>query len=95
MRRSIRAARSTGCETRRAARLGARRGLAAIRRLGARWRTSRCRAASTAPIDLFRQRARVERGDTTIDSLQHEVDSLTTLKRRIETDPAAAGADRA
>ena len=38
--------------------------------------------------DLFRQRQRERMLSQAIDSLQRDVDSLTTLKRLIETDPA-------
>jgi cell division protein FtsB len=38
--------------------------------------------------DLFRQRNRERTLTRAIDSLQHDVDSLRTLKRLIETDPA-------
>jgi len=38
--------------------------------------------------DLFRQRQREQRLTQAIDSLQHDVDSLKSLKRLIETDPA-------
>ena len=38
--------------------------------------------------DLLRQRARKRTLSTTIDSLQHIVDSLKRYKRRVETDPA-------
>jgi cell division protein FtsB len=38
--------------------------------------------------DLMRQRARKRALATTIDSLQHVVDSLKRYKRRVETDPA-------
>jgi len=38
--------------------------------------------------DLLRQRARKRTLSTTIDSLQHIVDSLRRYKRRVETDPA-------
>ncbi|MCC6928458.1 MAG: hypothetical protein IT359_05630 [Gemmatimonadaceae bacterium] len=38
--------------------------------------------------DLFRQRSREAILRHTIDSLQHDVDSLTALKKRIATDPA-------
>ncbi|MFN8667783.1 MAG: septum formation initiator family protein [Gemmatimonadaceae bacterium] len=38
--------------------------------------------------DLFRQRNREAILRQTIDSLQHDVDSLTSLKKRIATDPA-------
>jgi hypothetical protein len=37
--------------------------------------------------DLFRQRSRDAVLRRTIDSLQHDVDSLTRLKRRLATDP--------
>ena len=39
-------------------------------------------------IDLFRQRQREQRLTSMIDTLKHDVDSLKTLKRLIETDPA-------
>ena len=38
--------------------------------------------------DLFRQRTKEAALKRTIDSLQHDVDSLTRLKRRLATDPA-------
>jgi cell division protein FtsB len=38
--------------------------------------------------DLMRQRARKRTLVSTIDSLQHVVDSLKRYKRRVETDPA-------
>ncbi len=38
--------------------------------------------------DLFRQRTRESILRRTIDSLQHDVDSLTSLKKRIATDPS-------
>lgn len=38
--------------------------------------------------DLLRQRARKRSLSSTIDSLQHVVDSLKRYKRRVETDPA-------
>ena len=38
--------------------------------------------------DLYRQRQRERMLSRAADSLQHEVDSLRTLKRLIETDPA-------
>ena len=37
---------------------------------------------------LFRQRATEQALRESIDSLRHEVDSLTTLRRRIATDPS-------
>ena len=37
--------------------------------------------------DLYRQRARRRTLMAEIDSLQSEVDSLTTLRKRLETDP--------
>ncbi len=37
---------------------------------------------------LFRQRATEQALRSAIDSLRHEVDSLTALRRRIATDPA-------
>ena len=37
--------------------------------------------------DLFRQRSREAALRHTVDSLQHDVDSLTRLKRRIASDP--------
>jgi len=39
-------------------------------------------------IDLFRQGQRERRMTSMIDTLKHDVDSLKTLKRLIETDPA-------
>ena len=39
-------------------------------------------------IDLFRQRQREHMLASMIDTLKHDVDSLQTLKRLIETDPA-------
>ena len=39
-------------------------------------------------IDLFRQGQRERRLTSMIDTLKHDVDSLKTLKRLIETDPA-------
>ena len=39
-------------------------------------------------IDLFRQRQREHMLTSMIDTLKHDVDSLKTLKRLIETDPA-------
>jgi cell division protein FtsB len=38
--------------------------------------------------DLMRQKARKRALSSTIDSLQHIVDSLKRYKRRVETDPA-------
>ena len=38
--------------------------------------------------DLYRQRARRRGLMASIDSLQHEVDSLGTLRKRLESDPA-------
>ncbi|HEX4932106.1 MAG TPA: septum formation initiator family protein [Gemmatimonadaceae bacterium] len=38
--------------------------------------------------DLFRQRRREAALRRTVDSLEHDVDSLKALKRRIATDPA-------
>jgi cell division protein FtsB len=38
--------------------------------------------------DLMRQRTRKRALSSTIDSLQHVVDSLKRYKRRVETDPA-------
>ena len=38
--------------------------------------------------DLFRQQRMQEAMRHTIDSLQHDVDSLTRLKRRLTSDPA-------
>lgn len=38
--------------------------------------------------DLFRQRARKQRLEVSVDSLQRQVDSLKLFKRAIETDPA-------
>ena len=38
--------------------------------------------------DLYRQRQRERMLSGAVDSLQHDVDSLRTLKRLIETDPA-------
>ena len=38
--------------------------------------------------DLFRQRARERTLTQAVDSLQRDVDSLTRLKRLLETDPA-------
>ncbi len=38
--------------------------------------------------DLFRQRDRKEKMQVSLDSLQHQVDSLKALKKAIETDPA-------
>jgi cell division protein FtsB len=38
--------------------------------------------------DLVRQRARRQRVQAAVDSLQHEVDSLSALKRAVATDPA-------
>jgi len=39
-------------------------------------------------IDLFRQRGRERMLTAMIDTLKHDVDSLKTLKRLIDTDPA-------
>ena len=39
-------------------------------------------------IDLFRQRQREQMLTSMIDTLKRDVDSLKTLKRLIETDPA-------
>jgi len=39
-------------------------------------------------FDLFRQKQRERMLVQAIDSVQHDVDSLKALKRRIETDPA-------
>ena len=39
-------------------------------------------------VDLFRQRQRERMLTHMIDSLKHDVDSLKTLKRLLETDPA-------
>ena len=39
-------------------------------------------------IDLFRQRQRERMLTAMIDTLKHDVDSLRTLKRLIDTDPA-------
>lgn len=38
--------------------------------------------------DLFRQRARKEKLQVSVDSLQRQVDSLKTVRKAIETDPA-------
>lgn len=38
--------------------------------------------------DLFRQRARKEKMQVSLDSLQRQVDSLKAAKKAIETDPA-------
>jgi cell division protein FtsB len=38
--------------------------------------------------DLYRQRARRRSLMASIDSLQQQVDSLSTLRKRLETDPA-------
>ena len=38
--------------------------------------------------DLFHQRARRTRLRAAVDSLRHEVDSLTALRRAVATDPA-------
>ena len=38
--------------------------------------------------DLFRQRQRERMLRQTVDSLAHDVDSLTTLRRLLESDPA-------
>ncbi len=38
--------------------------------------------------DLFRQRQRESMLRQTVDSLEHDVDSLVTLKKLINTDPA-------
>ena len=38
--------------------------------------------------DLFRQKDREQRLTRAVDSLQHDIDSLRTLKRLLESDPA-------
>ncbi len=38
--------------------------------------------------DLFKQRARKEKMQVSLDSLQRQVDSLKAVKKAIETDPA-------
>jgi cell division protein FtsB len=38
--------------------------------------------------DLFRQRQRERMLRQTVDSLEHDVDSLTALRRLLDTDPA-------
>jgi len=38
--------------------------------------------------DLFRQKDREQRLTRAVDSLQHDIDSLKTLKRLLESDPA-------
>lgn len=38
--------------------------------------------------DLFKQRARKEKMQVSLDSLQRQVDSLKLVKKAIETDPA-------
>ncbi len=40
-----------------------------------------------ATTDLWRQRERARALDASVDSLQHAVDSLRTLERRLRTDP--------